>query len=95
MLLEKIGGLPADDESLARARRRGAWIVAIDWLAIVVLIVLHDGAAPQLTLSDSEQTIFTVGILVVAAHSGFRLGQLEKLRAIQRLRAELEERTER
>ena len=77
MLLTEVGGLPPDDdEALSRAQRKGAWVVAIDWLAIVVLIVFHDAGIAQLTLGGSEQTLFTVGILAVAVHSGFRLGQL-------------------
>ncbi|MCZ6508401.1 MAG: hypothetical protein O7A98_11540 [Acidobacteria bacterium] len=93
MLLEEVGGLPADDDgALSRALRRGAWIVAIDWLAVIVLVLLQDGDAAQLKLSGGEQAVFTVGILAVAAHSGFRLGQLQKLKSLQRLRAELEER---
>ena len=95
ILLEDVAGLPpGDDEALSRALRRGAWVVAIDWLAIVTLVLLHDRGIAQLTLGASEQTVFTAGILAVAVHSGFRLGQLEKLRAIRRVRAELEERGE-
>ena len=33
-----------------------------------------------------------LGILAVAVHSGYRLAQIHKLRAIERLAAELEER---
>jgi hypothetical protein len=93
MLFEDIGGLAhADEAALAKARRRAVLAVAFDWLAIVLLVVLHSGEAPQLTLEGGEQTLFTLGILAVAVHSGFRLGQLQKLRRIGRLAAELEAR---
>jgi len=95
MLLEEVGGLPPDDdEALVRALRTGAWIVAIDWLAIIALIAFHDAGVALLTLGGSEQTLFTIGILAVAAHSGFRLAQIEKLKAVKRLQIELEERSE-
>ena len=94
MLLEEVGGLPAGDGAeLDRACRRGAWVVALDWLAVIVLVLLQDGDTARLTLSGTEQTVFTIGILTVAVHSGFRLGQVQKLRALQRLRIELEERS--
>lgn len=95
MLFEDVGGLEsADGEALRRARRRARWVVALDWLAIAALVLLHDGSRPQLTLGGGEQTLFTLGILAVAVHSGFRLAQLHKLAALERLRRELEERTE-
>jgi hypothetical protein len=92
MLLEDIGGLPPDDpEALTRARRRALVMVALDWAAILVLVLLHDGVGSQLAIAG-EQTLFTLGILAVATHSGFRLAQLHKLRAIARVCEELEER---
>lgn len=94
MLLEDIGGLEsADAGALRRARRRGRFVVALDWLAIGLLVLLHDGPAPQLTLRGGEQTLFTLGVLAVAVHSGFRLAQLHKLAGLARLRRELEERS--
>jgi hypothetical protein len=95
MLLEDVGGLQsADDDALRAAQRRGRWVVALDWLALGALVLLHDEAASQLTLSGGEQTLFTLASLAVAVHSGFRLGQLHTLRALARLRRELEERSE-
>ncbi len=92
MLLEDVGGLPPDDpEALSRARRRAIVVVALDWVAILVLVVLYGGGGSQLTFAG-EQTLFTLGILAVAAHSGFRLAQLQKLRSIARLCEELEDR---
>ncbi len=92
MLIEDVGGLAADDpEALARARRRAIVMVAFDWAAIVILVLLYGGEGSQLTFAG-EQTLFTLGMLAVAAHSGFRLAQLQKLRSIARLCEELEDR---
>ncbi len=95
MLLEDVGGLrSADEESLDKERRRCRWVIGIDWLAIILLVASHDHAAAQLAFGGTPQMVFTLGILAVAVHSGFRLGQLEKLNAVARLKAELERRTE-
>lgn len=93
LLVGDLGGVAeGDPESLARARRKGAWIVAFDWLAILVLIAVQDGGAAPWVLGANEQTLFTVGILAVAVHSGYRLAGVHKLRTIERVVAELEER---
>lgn len=92
LLYEDVAGLPREEEATAerraetmsRARRRALIAVAIDWAAIVVLVLVGDGTAPMLTLGPAERAVFTVAILVVAVHSGFRLGQIEKLRAVAR-----------
>ena len=91
LLYEEIGGLPHDSEEtperraedVRRARRRALMVVALDWLAILVLVLFGD-RVPILSVGRDEQTVFTLAILVIAAHSGFRLGQLEKLRAVTR-----------
>lgn len=93
LLIGDLGGLrEGNAEDLARARRKATWVVAFDWLAILVLVGLHGRGESQLSLGATEQTLFTVGILAVAVHSGYRLAQVHKLRAIERLVAELEER---
>ena len=71
-------------EAMGRARRRALIVVAVDWLAILVLVLFGDRALPALSLGPSEATVFTLAILGVATHAGFRLGQLEKLRAVAR-----------
>lgn len=92
LLYEDVAGLPHDaaetlagrKEAMARARRRGLIVVTLDWLAILVLVAFGQRAVPMLSLGPGEQTVFTLAILAVATHAGFRLGQLEKLRAVTR-----------
>ena len=92
MLHEDVAGLPRDEAetpadraaAMARARRRAVIVVCLDWLAILVLVLFGERALPLLRLGPGEQTVFTLAILAVATHAGFRLGQLEKLRAVAR-----------
>lgn len=79
-------------EALARARRRAWLVVALDWAAILALVLLGQAEGPLLVLSRSEQAVFTLALLVIAVHSGFRLGQLEKYGAVARACRELAER---
>lgn len=82
------------EEALGQARRRAAIVVVLDVVAILALLLLGGGDGPlsQLTLGRSEQTVFTIAILLLAAHAGFRLGQLEKYNAVARANEELTER---
>jgi len=92
-LLGDLAGLSEGDlEGLARLRRKASWVVALEWLAIVILVVSYDRAESQLSLGAGEQTLFTVGILAVAVHSGYRLAQVQQLRTIERLASEVEKR---
>lgn len=86
LLYEEVAGLatgagePEEQVRLLRRARRRAWIVvALDWLAIVTLVLLGERGALPLRLGPDETTVFTLAILAVAVHSGFRLGQLDKL----------------
>lgn len=88
LLIEDIAGLrsaadPDVDPSpeLDRARRRGQAIVALEWSALALLFVLREAGREFLPLGPSIDAVFTLGVLAVAIHSGFRLGQLEKYRA--------------
>jgi hypothetical protein len=81
----------AGRQALDRARRRALFTVVFDALAIVVLLVLRDGER-FLTLGRNEDTIFTLGVLAVAVHLGFRLAQLLALGTVRRLHDELGER---
>ncbi len=78
--------------ALKRAKRRAALAVTVDWVAIALLFLFRPDGEPFLTLGADPRTVFTAGILAVAVHSGFRLGQLEKYRAVERACRELSER---
>lgn len=98
MLLEGLCSLSAshraDDRSsdgdrrLEKARRRAGLVIAFDWIALGILFFFRN-RTPWLSLGPFEDSVFTIGVLAVAVHSGFRLGQLEKLRAVARLVDEL------
>jgi hypothetical protein len=83
---------PASDEDLLaderheidNARRRALAVVVLDAVALAVLLLLRDPARGLLVLSRSEEVVFTVGVLIVAAHLGFRLAQLLVLRNLER-----------
>lgn len=91
---DEADGSEADraEATLARARRRAGWVVALDWAAILILLLLHEHATPFLHLGPHERGVFSFAILAVAVHSGYRLGQLEKYRAVTRACRELAER---
>lgn len=92
LLHEEIAGLARAEtdsaegraEAMRRAMRRATIVVVADWAAILILVLLGDRALPMLTLGPTEHAVFTLAILAVAVHSGFRLGQLEKLKAVAR-----------
>lgn len=99
MLLEDVAALRRiEGESEAgaalRAARRSAWrAVVVDWAAIGILLVVRGNeATAALAITPTVDTIFALGLLAVAVHSGFRLGQLEKLRAVALLLDELAQR---
>ncbi len=97
LLHEEIAGLPRDTvetretraEALRRARRRAVVVIVLDWAAIVTLTLLGERAAPTMILGPTEDTIFTLALLAVAVHSGFRLGQLQTLRTVSRAQERL------
>ena len=91
-------GHGATDEAEARAalehaRRRATMVVVLDWIAIVVLVLVRARAGAIFAVGPNEESIFAIGLLAIAVHSGFRLGQLEKIRAVRRALDELEERS--
>lgn len=101
LLIEDVAGMPRSGdaregrERLERARRRARLVVAIDWAAIVVLVIVRARTGSVLPIGPTEDSIFALGLLAIAAHSGFRLGQLEKLQAVDRALGELDARSER
>ncbi len=97
-LLEDVAGLrierqdrspPETLERLRRAERRALRVVGLDWAAVLILLLFRDRSQAFLPLGATIDTVFTLGILAVAVHSGFRLGQLEKLKAVGRACREL------
>ena len=98
MLFDGVAGLRLEPRAgdtpevgLARARRRAIAVAAIDWVAILALFLLRDSGADFLAPGSTERGLFTLGILAVATHSGFRLGQLEKYAAVARTLDQLPE----
>ena len=98
MLVEDIAGLKVltpeegETEALGKARRRARLVVAVDWLAILILFLFRDQTRPFLPANQTIETVFTLGVLAVAAHAGYRWAQLERYRLVQRLCDELRER---
>lgn len=81
--------LEAEADALRQAERRALLVVVVDWLALAVLFVFRDTAAQFLPFDATVDTVFTFGVLAVAVHSGFRLGQVEKYRAVIRAHRDL------
>jgi hypothetical protein len=79
-------------EALTKATRRAIMVSLIDWIALVILLAFHSGPGPFLPLGPSTETVFTLGALAVAMHSGFRLGQARTYKAVSRVSEELLER---
>ena len=76
--------LADERQEISSARRRAVFVVVLDAAALGALLVLRDPARGLLVLSRSEETLFTLGVLIVAAHLGFRLAQLFVLRNLER-----------
>lgn len=109
ILLEDLAGLrndgtpggeasdaPDEDDSrdrLAAARRKAVLVIALDWAALLILLFARARSAEIFSFGPTEESIFAVGILAIAVHSGFRLGQLEKYDAIRRVLEELDMRS--
>lgn len=105
LLAEEVGGVARaqDDEAAAetaerhgaeleRAARRALGVVLLDAVAVAALFLLRDPIQPFLTPGGSEQGAFTVGVLLVVGHAGYRLAQYRQLRTVARLHRELGER---
>lgn len=79
-------------DSLAKAKRRALLVVALDAAALAVLFLLRDRSDVWLPTGPTEETVFTLGVVVVAVHLGFRLAQLLLYRDVERVYEELAER---
>ncbi len=79
-------------EALQRAQKRAMLVAAMDWIAILTLFFLRPDDTSFFAFGANPRTVFSFGILAVAVHSGFRLGQAEKYRAVERACRELSER---
>jgi hypothetical protein len=71
-------------EALEKAEKKALFAVGLDWIALVVLFVLRDTSGTFLPAGPTIDTVFTLGVVAVAVHSGYRLGQREKYRAVRR-----------
>jgi hypothetical protein len=93
LLLQDVCGLPEEPdrpavEILRRARRRALLVVLLDLAALAVLFTLRERERAFLTASGGD-AIFTLGVLAVAVHAGFRLAQARVLRAVAGLSEDL------
>lgn len=75
-------------EALAKARRRALLVAVLDGVALAVLFAFRDAGRAFLS-TEGEELVFTLGVLVVAVHLGFRLAQFLQLRTVERLYEEL------
>lgn len=75
--------------TIRHAARRALLVAAIDALAIALLFVLRDRSRSFLLLERSPDAVFTLGVLAVAVHLGFRLAQYRQLRRVLWAVAEL------
>lgn len=78
-------------EHLGRAGRKALSMALLAWVAAAVLLLTHPAPADFLAFRGSD-LVFTLGVLLVVAYGGFRLGQWEKYNAIGRVLDDLEER---
>jgi hypothetical protein len=76
---------------LERARKKSLGMAFLCVVAVAILLVTH--AEPGRFLAfEGEDVVFTVGILLIMGYGGYRLGQWDKLRSVERVLEELAER---
>ena len=93
LLVEDIAELSAEEAqgdrgiraAIDKARSRAALVAAVDWLAILALFAFRPDPKTFLVLANSEQGLFTLGVVAIATHAGYRLGQRQKLGAVGRV----------
>lgn len=80
-------------QELERTRRKALTMAGVCLVCVVALVATHTNPARSLAVSGVD-LLYTVGILLVTAYGGFRIGQWEKLRAVERVLDDLAERVE-
>lgn len=102
LLVEDIAGLEMSTAEadrpevhpLARAIGRARLVIGIDCAALLILFLTRNPMRPFLPWEPAVETIFTLGVLAVAVHAGFRWAQLERYRSVQRACEDLRQRTQ-
>jgi hypothetical protein len=91
LLIHTVAGVTSPDTDpgldvgvLQAARRRAGAVAALDWAAILILFLWRTGGSGFLPTGASPEGLFSLGLLAVAAHAGFRIGQREKYGAVLR-----------
>ena len=79
---------------LDKARRKALLVSLVDLLALFVLLTFHSAPRPFLPFSPTIDTVFTLGVLAVAMHAGFRMAQARTYRVVSRVCQDLWERQE-
>lgn len=73
------------------ARRKALGMVVLAVVAVAVLLLTHPEPG-QILIFQGEDLAFTLGLLVITVYAGYRLGQWEKYRSVERVLDELDER---
>ena len=89
----QVAETAGERKALDRARRRALVVAMLDATAIALLVLLRQSDR-FLVLGRNEETLFTLGVLVVAVHLGFRLAQGMTIGTVRRLHEDLVEREE-
>jgi hypothetical protein len=84
---------PVARAALRQASRRALLVVAVDALALAVLFLLRDRTRVFLVMDRSTDAVFTVGVLLVAAHLGFRFAQYALIQRVNRALDQLPDET--
>jgi hypothetical protein len=101
LLLEEVAGIPAARgsggfspeegvQALESAGRRALLVSLLLGVGVVMLLAARPAGEPFL-VSDGVETIFSLGALLVAGYSGFRLAQWRQYRRMVRALGSLPE----
>ena len=97
MLVEDVASVRLESEdrtsegclhALRAARRKALAFALLCGTALVVLIFARVPADPD--LAPGFGSLYLTGLVVIAVAAGFRLGQAEKLRAVERVVEDLD-----